>query len=166
MASSARMSASMTRIALSMRFVTMAFVSHCVAVMMTAIVKRSVKGLPMSLVVALVPAVYQIKPASTMSVPTHAPVPALDVGPTPYAMCLTTSQYAPVQKDSQGTPPGHAATHFRPVRIAYKCVGGTCAASFSSSNDNCLLNEVCVKGTCRPLCNSEGDCSDGYICKE
>ena len=48
----------------------------------------------------------------------------------------------------------------------YKCVGGICSASCSSSNENCLLNEVCVKGTCRPLCNSNADCSEGYICKE
>ena len=48
----------------------------------------------------------------------------------------------------------------------YKCVGGTCAATCSSSNDNCLLNEVCVKGSCRPLCNSAADCSEGYICKD
>ena len=51
-------------------------------------------------------------------------------------------------------------------RKGYKCVGGVCAASCSSSNENCLLNEVCVKGTCRPLCNSNADCSEGYICKE
>ena len=48
----------------------------------------------------------------------------------------------------------------------FKCVGGQCAVTCSSSNENCLLNEVCVKGTCRPLCNSNDDCREGHICKE
>jgi hypothetical protein len=115
MDNSARLFASMTKLALSMKYVMTVFVNHCVAETVIATARKFAKELLVRWDVDQVQTAQIIKPASTINVLIHAVHQARPVVQMLYALYQATRLFVAAQQDSLETQPRPAHTRSKPA---------------------------------------------------